>query len=212
MLDQNITTLLATILGGILATTGGIIATFYAQSLNGRTEREKFVRERCEEVYELAEKVKQWLDNENARWWCDYCESIDDVSIEVQIGRSKLAKEPLNCPIDRLMMIVLLYIPEFRTKAEELKNVVNTYNRFSNNFDEYGWRGLDEYEDFRDHLRKVSQEGKDTHQELKLIIEKTTLMTLGKQRPGNNDRTKKTSQERITPIDVLDLEEEKANI
>src|SRR5216110_2491348 len=100
MLDQNITTLLATILGGILATTGGIIATFYAQILNSRTDRENFVRERCEEAYNLAHEVKQWVDNENSRWWCDYCESIDDVSIEVQIGRSKLAKEPLNCPVD----------------------------------------------------------------------------------------------------------------
>ncbi len=212
MLDQNITTLLATILGGILATTGGIIATFYAQILNSRTDRENFVRERCEEAYNLAHEVKQWVDNENSRWWCDYCESIDDVSIEVQIGRSKLAKEPLNCPVGRLMMIVLLYIPEFGTKAEALKNVVNMYHRFSNNFDEYDWQGLDEYGDFRDHLRKVDKEGEDTYQELKLIIEKTTLKTLGKQQLGNNNRTKKTSQGKMTPISVFDLEEEEANI
>ncbi len=211
MLDQNITTLLATILGGILATTGGIIATFYAQVLNSRTDRKNFVREGCEEVYNLAHEVKQWIDNENSRWWCDYCESIDDVSIEVQIERSKLAKEPLNCPIDRLMMIVLLYIPEFRTKAEALKNVVNTYHHFSSDLAEYGWQGLAEYRDFRDCLGEVDREGEDTYQELKLIIEKTTLKTLGKQQPENDNRTKRTSQEK-KPISVFDLEEEEANI
>ena len=41
MLDQSLLTLLATILGGILATVGGIAANYYTQVFNNRAERQK---------------------------------------------------------------------------------------------------------------------------------------------------------------------------
>src|SRR5881398_1463925 len=130
MLDQNVTTLLATALGGALGLIGGITATYLTQALNSKTERKKFVREKCEEVYLLADQVKHWADNENLKWWCNYHNACDNMSPEDYYYESKIEHKPIDCPIDKLMMIAMLHIPELTTKAQALKNVVDTYQGF----------------------------------------------------------------------------------
>ncbi len=77
MLDQTVANLLATVVGGTLAIAGGIVATFVTQGLNNKAERNKFIREKCEEVYLLAEQVKRWVENENDKWWQDYLEKFE---------------------------------------------------------------------------------------------------------------------------------------
>ena len=85
MLDQNVITLLATVLGLI----GGIVATYSAQMLNNGAERRRLVREKCEEVYVLADQVKRWADNENLKSWCDYYEEFEPQDPEISFYGSK---------------------------------------------------------------------------------------------------------------------------
>lgn len=85
-MDQNIITLLATALGGALTLIGGIVATYFTQMLNNRDERRRFVREKCEEAYILADQVKRWADNENLKWWCNYHEEFDPGNPEIDLS------------------------------------------------------------------------------------------------------------------------------
>src|SRR6266849_743672 len=104
MLGQSLLTLLATVLGGILATVGGIAANYYTQVFNNRAERQKFIREKCEEAYLLADQVKLWAKNENHRWWQKYYEEFEPDSDELAMYRKEF--EPIDCPINKLMMII----------------------------------------------------------------------------------------------------------
>jgi hypothetical protein len=177
MLDQNVITLLATALGGALGLVGGVVATYSTQVLNNKAERKKFVRGKCEEVYLLADQVKHWADNENLSWWCDYHKASDNMWPEHDYYENKRELKPIDCPIDRLMMIAMLHIPELTTKAQALKNVVDTYQGFSEYFAEHGW---DSFEgDVDDIMREENQKTEDAHQELKLLIKKTVLNSWG---------------------------------
>ena len=51
MLDQNITVLLSTLLGGVLTTIGGFIAVYYTQRTTKSIEERKHHREKVEELY-----------------------------------------------------------------------------------------------------------------------------------------------------------------
>src|SRR5260370_5668585 len=175
MLDQSLLTLLATILGGILATVGGIAANYYTQVFNNRAERQKFIREKCEEAYLLADQVKLWAKNENHRWWQKYYEEFEPDSDELEMYRKEL--EPIDCPINKLMMIITLQLPELRTKAEALKRAVEAYQEFSDGYREYGWHSFQA--NIESVLRTECRRLEESHQELHLLIEKTVLKSWG---------------------------------
>ncbi len=54
-----IATILATMLGGILAIIGGFIATYSTQLITGITESRKLVRDKAEELYQLSNEIKE---------------------------------------------------------------------------------------------------------------------------------------------------------
>ncbi len=199
MLDQNVITLLATALGGALALIGGIIATYFTQMLNNRAERRRFVREKCEEVYILADQVKRWADNEDLKWWYNYHKEFEPDNSEIYLYGSKRILEPIECPIDRLIMIVALHIPELRTKAQALKGVIDIYQTYLDYFPEQGWEAFSGDVDLV--LRDTDQKLKDAHLELKLLIEKTVLKSWGMQLSRNNNRTKKFAQKDMISAD-----------
>src|SRR6266478_4573987 len=61
MLDQSITTILSTLLGGVLAITGGFLATSFSQRMAEKAEGRKLARERIEELYTLSTQMKKWV-------------------------------------------------------------------------------------------------------------------------------------------------------
>jgi hypothetical protein len=90
---------------------------------------------------------------------------------------SKIEHKPIDCPIDKLMMIAMLHIPELTTKAQALKDVIDTYQGFSDYFAEHGWDSFER--DVDGTMREAGQKTKDAHQELKLLIKKTVLNSWG---------------------------------
>jgi hypothetical protein len=175
MPEQSFVNLLITALGGALAVLGGIFATYFTQVLNNRAERRKFVREKCEEVYLLAEQVSLWVKNENDMWWQSYLEEFEPENEYIEIYRTEY--QTLDCPIDKLMMTVTLHLPELKTGAEGFKKAVCQYQDFAYYFREQGWSVFSG--DIRTTLESEYQGFKNSHQQLKLLIEKTILKSWG---------------------------------
>jgi hypothetical protein len=175
MLDQNLTNLLLTVLGGALAAMGGIVTTYSTQALNNKAERKNFIREKCEEVYLLADQVKLWVENENDHWWQIYLEQFEPDNEYLQMYRKDF--KPLDCPIDKLMMIVTLHLPTLRTKAAALRASVVTYQDYDHYFREQGWDAF--YDDVTNVLKKEQQKLEASHKELQLLIEETVLKSWG---------------------------------
>ncbi len=62
ILDQNVTTILSTLLGGMLAIAGGFLATGFSQRAAEKTEKRKIAREKTEELYLLSNQVQEWIN------------------------------------------------------------------------------------------------------------------------------------------------------
>ncbi len=57
----ELTSLLSTLLGGILTIAGGFIATYYTQQAFSKSGKKKFLREKLEEIYDLNEERRAIL-------------------------------------------------------------------------------------------------------------------------------------------------------
>ncbi len=174
MLDQTIANLLTTALGGMLVITGGLVATVATQALNNKAERNKFRREKCEEVYLLAVQIKEWVKNEDNRWWQNY---YDDFFPNAYPDSYRREYKQLDCPIDTLLMIVRLHLPELYEKAKALKKSVDSYQYYDSYSQEEGWHAFsDDIETtLKDELRKF----KNSYIEFQKLIEKIILESWG---------------------------------
>lgn len=108
MLDQNITTLLSTVVGGLLAITGGFLATSFSQRMAEQAEKRKVVREKLEELYTLSNNIQEWVKVQVLRA-CD----IEEVTLHRKVPRwffDAVRTEP-DCPIERMEIIASLYLP-----------------------------------------------------------------------------------------------------
>jgi hypothetical protein len=108
VLDQNITTLLSTVVGGLLAITGGFLATSFSQRMAGKAEKRKLTRERVEELYALANQVKEWVKVQLLRA-CD----VEEIKLHRKTPGwffDAVKTEP-DCPIEKMEMLVYLYLP-----------------------------------------------------------------------------------------------------
>ncbi len=59
MLDQNITTIIVTLLGGLLTVGGGFLASYYIQSTKNKAEKKKEQKTRIEQLYLMTNDIKQ---------------------------------------------------------------------------------------------------------------------------------------------------------
>jgi hypothetical protein len=64
-MDSTVIALLSTtLLGGFLAIAGGIIGSYITQRLSRKSDKAKLIGEKLEELYQVTEQVKLWLDSE----------------------------------------------------------------------------------------------------------------------------------------------------
>ncbi len=130
MLDPN--TIFTLVLGSILTIVGGFLATYYSQRLARSGEKRKAAREKCQEIFELFEQINRWIKNEIDKWQ----ERADPDKLDI-FGQRKVnppVSQNLECPINRLLMLVKLYVPPLEKLASELDNKVELFNKVEQDF------------------------------------------------------------------------------
>lgn len=107
-LDQNITTLLSTVVGGLLAITGGFLATDFSQRMAEKAEKHKLTHERIEELYTLSNQVQEWVKVQILRA-CD----VEGTKLHRKAPGwfFDVVKTEPNCPIEKMEMLICLYLP-----------------------------------------------------------------------------------------------------
>ncbi len=108
-LDQNVTTLLATALGGVLAIMGGFLATTISQRMAEKAEKRKLSREKIEELYLLAKQMEKWVKSKLLR----ACE-VEDVTLHYNKAPAWMyntVNTDESCPIEKMDMLISLYLP-----------------------------------------------------------------------------------------------------
>jgi|GEM_PF-2617729 len=122
-LDQNITTLLSTVLGGILAITGGFLATSFSQRMTEKAQKRQVTHQRIEELYSLSDHIKEWAKVQSLR----ACE-VAEITLDRKVPGwffDAVSTEP-ECPIERMEMLTYLYLPSLAKPFAEYRASVLT--------------------------------------------------------------------------------------
>jgi len=101
-------------IGALAALLGSFGATFFAQWLAQRQDTEKKYNEKIEEMQELLIQVKLWAEVENNWQW------LND-----EFGPSSKEKNTLDCPIDRLSLLVNRYEPRLVESVSQMKKAIS---------------------------------------------------------------------------------------
>lgn len=118
VLDQNITTLLSTVLGGILAITGGFLATSFSQHMTEKAQKRQLTCQRIEELYGLSDQVKEWVKVQLLRA-CEVAEM--ELHRDVPGWFFDAVKTEPACPIERIEMLAYLYLPSLAKPFAEYR-------------------------------------------------------------------------------------------
>ena len=112
LLDQSITTILSTLLGGVLAITGGFLATSFSQRMAEKAEGRKLARERIEELYTFSTQMKKWVTVQILR----ACE-VEEVTLHRKTPGwfFDVVNTEEECPIDKMEMLINLYLPSMKS-------------------------------------------------------------------------------------------------
>jgi hypothetical protein len=111
MTEQVVTTLLGTILGGVLAIVGGFVASLFSQRLARDEEKRTVIREKSEKIYKLANHAADWSAEQRA----------------IVVARSRGKDTGTGTPFESehrsgdIVMLVRLYIPALARDAEALR-------------------------------------------------------------------------------------------
>lgn len=107
-MDQNISTLLAALIGGLLTIAGGLVANYYLYSRTTKLERRKEIRQVVEEIYTRITDI--------------------EVSIRtVYIDRSSINNEyaKISNSRNRILTLTHLYLPSYEKEYNKFNNSVN---------------------------------------------------------------------------------------
>jgi hypothetical protein len=125
----------AAIIGAALSIAGGFFASYINQRMTSITEKRKIVREKIEETYLLSNQVKIWFQIQLQR----ICEKdgIEETFANLPFWfLDSSTKEP-ECPIDRIEMLVGLYIPSLKKYSDYCRNCIlkmqNTQEAYNDN-------------------------------------------------------------------------------
>ncbi len=116
MSEQVATTLLGTVLGGVLAIVGGFVASLFSQRLARDEEKRTVIREKSEEIYKLANQAADWSSEQSA----------------IVVARTKGKDTGTGTPFqlenraDDIVMLVRLYIPALAVDAEALRSAADS--------------------------------------------------------------------------------------
>lgn len=117
MLDQYTTIILAAIIAAAASLlgslVGGVALPYLTHRLSSKAEKRKLIREKVEEMYLLADQVSIWITRQFL--------FLGSGLIQQPLPAIKPPEDNEN-PINRLMMLAVLYAPSLEKHVMELRN------------------------------------------------------------------------------------------
>lgn len=117
MLNQYTTVILAAIIAAIASLlgslVGGVALPYFTHRLNSKAGNRKLIREKVEEMYILADQVSVWLTKQFL--------FLGSGFIQQPLPSIKPPEDGDN-PINRLLMLAVLYAPSLEKYVMELRN------------------------------------------------------------------------------------------
>jgi hypothetical protein len=121
-IEKEYIPLLATIIGGLLATAGGYISNHFLNKKSIRRESREVKRGKLEEVYELTIRYEDWATKS---------------FLEIIIDNIEAPAKPIN----EIIMVINLYFPELKGQMQEFMEADDKFKRHLSNF----WNARGEY-------------------------------------------------------------------
>ncbi len=116
MLDQNITTLLSTLLGGLLTVAGGVVGSYYIQLSSNKSNKKKEIRNMIESLY----RDMQSLEN-----ICMTLKKINPATRDWKVKYENLLDEAYE-KTQHMELLGNLYLKPIEVDAREYRiNVLN---------------------------------------------------------------------------------------
>lgn len=119
------TSIVATVMGGVLAVIGGFLATYLMQFRTQRSERQKLMREKAEELYSLINEIEDKIHLSAIE--ISYSSKNNARAVDARIATVKLFTEVASY-INKIEMIANLHIRDVvydtHIYCAELKEIV----------------------------------------------------------------------------------------
>ncbi|GHO88305.1 hypothetical protein [Dictyobacter formicarum] len=139
MLDQNITTLLAALIGGLLSALGGFFANYYIQSTSDKISKKKEIRNMAEKVFKKTDEISQ-----------EHLNILDNLS---NLKNLKDSARKITLALSQIEFMVNFYLPPLREDFAEYKG------KFDNLIDAIEFHNLEDLTTYENthKLSKVSK-------------------------------------------------------
>jgi hypothetical protein len=122
---MDIAIIITTFAGGMLAVIGGFLAIYLMQFMVHRTEQQKLIREKSEELYTLINEIEDKIHLSAIE--ISYSSKSDELAVEARIATVKLFTE-VSSYINKIEMIANLHIRDaiFDTNiyCDKLKEII----------------------------------------------------------------------------------------
>lgn len=125
MLNQNVTPILPTLVGGVLAIVGGFLATYFSQKLASKTENRKMFASKIEEIYILSDQINESLLVQMYHEYHDLKVNLKGNNSELLSPLDTIQKIKRIC--ERTEMLIRLYAPSLIDDFETYKNFVEEF-------------------------------------------------------------------------------------
>jgi hypothetical protein len=144
-LDQNITVLLSTVVGGLLAIIGGFFATTLSQRMAEKAEKRKLTHEKTEELYMLAKQMQKWVKSQLLRACV-----VEEVKLHYKkapVWMYDKVNTEESCPLEKMEMLVGLYLPILKKTFSSYYSSVFAIQRLDTELQNshFDRRSLEEY-------------------------------------------------------------------
>jgi hypothetical protein len=161
MTEADVTNIIIAVVGVVGTSLGAVLGGLITYYTTRKNERDRQIREKCEEIYDCCVQVTHWIDNEIDCWWEHY-----DATMIIIPNLSK----NLPCPIDKLLMLVHLYAPSLEEKALKINTTVDKFHNLEYYYAEAEWSafqmGVDNF------LTDERQKNRNTQEEFVSSIRK----------------------------------------
>jgi uncharacterized membrane protein YgaE (UPF0421/DUF939 family) len=111
MLDQNITTLLAALIGGFLSVLGGFIANYYMQSSSNALSKRKEIRNMLEQTHKKVAKIKK--------------ECLNITEDFPSMEKLKKSASVISENLEEIDLLINFYLPPLKSDFTLYKDKIN---------------------------------------------------------------------------------------